>query len=108
MPHDSGLVLVDTGMDPCGEAIDSALVAAGASWSDLSHVVLTHGHPDHPGALDHVRRSAPEALVLASPLEGLPDTGSLADGDLVGSLREGAAACQTPRAPFRLLHRPRR
>lgn len=58
-------MLVDTGMDPSDEAIDNALVAAGASWSDLSHVVLTHGHPDHTGALDHVRRSAPEALVRA-------------------------------------------
>ncbi|MCY7396835.1 MAG: hypothetical protein LH468_11940 [Nocardioides sp.] len=34
VPCETGLVLVDTGMDLSGEAIDNALVAAGASWSD--------------------------------------------------------------------------
>lgn len=96
VPHDSGLVLVDTGMEQTGRAIDATLAAAGAGWSDVSHVVITHGHPDHTGALDHARRSASDVPVFASPLEGIDGTEPLADGDVVGSLRAFATPGHTP------------
>jgi glyoxylase-like metal-dependent hydrolase (beta-lactamase superfamily II) len=95
-PHASGVVLVDTGMDPGGQALDEALGTIGAAWSDVSHVLVTHAHPDHTGALDHVRRAAPAAAVLASPLDGLHDTQPLADRDVVGPLRVVAAPGHTP------------
>jgi glyoxylase-like metal-dependent hydrolase (beta-lactamase superfamily II) len=86
VPHDAGLVLVDTGMDQSGQAIDTALADAGADWSDISHIVLTNGHPDHTGALNHVRTSAPGAKVFASALEQIDGTDPLSDGDIVGGL----------------------
>ena len=95
VPHDSGLVLVDTGMDATGSALDLALAQRGATWADVSHVVLTHGHPDHTGALDHIRQVAPGAAVLASPAEGIPDTEPLSDGDVVGTLRAVATPGHT-------------
>jgi len=83
VPHPAGLVLVDTGIDPSGAALEAALSATGATWRDVTHVVITHAHPDHTGALAHVRAAAPGAAVLAHPLEGLADTAPVEDGDLV-------------------------
>lgn len=93
--HASGLVLVDTGMDATGQALDLALADAGASWSDVSDVVITHGHPDHIGALGHVRQVAPAASVLARPADELMDAAPLLDGDLVGTLRAVATPGHT-------------
>lgn len=94
--HGSGLVLVDTGMDRGGTAIDAALEGAGATWSDVSHVVITHGHPDHTGALSRARASAPGTVVLAHPLEMIGGAEALADGQTVGSLRVLATPGHTP------------
>lgn len=96
VPHATGLALVDTGMDPVGSAIDAALKAAGAVWSDVSDILITHGHPDHTGALAHARASAPGAAVHASPLEMIGGADSLMDGQLVGSLRAFATSGHTP------------
>jgi glyoxylase-like metal-dependent hydrolase (beta-lactamase superfamily II) len=87
VPHATGLVLVDTGMDPAGDAIQTALAGAGASWSDVSDVVLTHAHPDHVGALDQVKASAPNVTVHAHPSERLPGASAVDDGSRVGTLR---------------------
>jgi glyoxylase-like metal-dependent hydrolase (beta-lactamase superfamily II) len=87
VPHDAGLVLVDTGMELTGNALDLALAQRGATWSDVSHVVLTHGHPDHTGAVGHVRQMAAVVSILASPMEGIPDTEPLSEGAVVGTLR---------------------
>jgi glyoxylase-like metal-dependent hydrolase (beta-lactamase superfamily II) len=96
VPHATGLVLVDTGMDASGAALDQALERLAAAWSDVSQVVITHGHPDHTGALDHVRRVAPGAGILANPLDGLSDAAQVSDGDVVGGLRVIATPGHTP------------
>src|SRR3954469_12560999 len=96
VPHAGGVVLVDTGMDPSGHFLDSALSELGAGWSDVSHVLVTHAHPDHVGALNHVRGAAPAAAAMASPLDGLPGLDPLADGDVVGPLRVVASPGHTP------------
>ena len=96
VPHGSGLVLVDTGMDPTGSAIDSALEGAGAAWSEVSHIVLTHGHLDHTGALLHARSLAPGSVVHANPLERIEGTEALTDGQFVGPLRAIATPGHTP------------
>lgn len=96
VPHKSRLVLVDTGMDPTGHALDAALKGAGAEWSDVSQVIITHGHPDHVGALAHVRQVAPGAKFFAHPAEGIVDTKDLSDGDVIGSLRVFATPGHTP------------
>lgn len=45
----SEVILFDTGLDPLG--IGNALVASGLTVADVTHVVLTHMHPDHIGGL---------------------------------------------------------
>jgi glyoxylase-like metal-dependent hydrolase (beta-lactamase superfamily II) len=45
----SEVILFDTGLDPAG--ISAALVASGLTADDVTHVVLTHMHPDHIGGL---------------------------------------------------------
>jgi glyoxylase-like metal-dependent hydrolase (beta-lactamase superfamily II) len=81
------MILVDTGMDPAGSALDGALAAAGAVWSDVSDVIVTHAHADHVGALDHVRAVAPTARIHTHTLEGIGDAEPLGDGDRVQGLR---------------------
>jgi glyoxylase-like metal-dependent hydrolase (beta-lactamase superfamily II) len=83
-------------MDASGHALDAALGEAGAAWSDVSHVLITHAHPDHVGALDHVRQAAPAAAVMASPMDGLPGLQPLADRDVIGPLRVFATPGHTP------------
>jgi glyoxylase-like metal-dependent hydrolase (beta-lactamase superfamily II) len=94
--HATGVILVDTGMDASGHALDVALGEAGAAWPDVSHVLITHAHRDHVGALDHVRQAAPAAAVMASPMEGLPGLHPLADRDVIGPLRVFASPGHTP------------
>ena len=94
--HASGVILVDTGMDAGGRALDAALGEAGAAWPDVSHVLITHAHRDHVGALDHVRQAAPAAAVMASPVEGLQGLSPLADRDVIGPLRVFASPGHTP------------
>jgi Metallo-beta-lactamase superfamily len=50
--HATGVILVDTGMDAGGHALDAALGEAGAAWSDVSHVLITHAHWTAPGILE--------------------------------------------------------
>ena len=59
-------VLVDPGSPGDGdfERLSSALDASGLAWSDLSLVVLTHGHADHAGGAARVS-DASGAPVLA-------------------------------------------
>jgi len=88
-------VLVDTGMQSDGADLDAALATAGAGWADVSDVVLTHHHPDHIGALEHVVASAPRAAIWSG--DQLPQAKQLADGDRVGgSLRVLATPGHTP------------
>ncbi len=94
--HATGVVLVDTGMDAAGPALDAALSEVGASWSDVSHVLITHAHPDHAGALGHAREAAPAAAAMASPMDGLPGLHPLADRDVIGPLRAIASPGHTP------------
>lgn len=96
VPYAAGLVLVDTGMDPTGSALDAALRGADANWSDVSHIVLTHGHADHTGGLNHARTVAPSSVVHASPLEAISGAEPLIDGQTVGSLTAFATPGHTP------------
>ena len=81
--HSGGLVLVDTGMDVDGSALDQALATSGATWADVSDIVITHAHPDHIGALGHVRDRARTARLLAHPAEQIDGARPLLDRQLI-------------------------
>jgi glyoxylase-like metal-dependent hydrolase (beta-lactamase superfamily II) len=46
-----GYLLIDCGMDTdaCFQALARGMEAAGAGWTDISEILLTHVHPDHMG-----------------------------------------------------------
>jgi glyoxylase-like metal-dependent hydrolase (beta-lactamase superfamily II) len=60
----AGLALVDPGPTSCLPRLESALTASGASIADVSHLVLTHIHLDHAGAVGTILRRAPRARVV--------------------------------------------
>ena len=81
-----GVVLVDVGPPSTGNEIEAALGQIGATWSDVSDVVLTHAHFDHVGGLDEVAEHAPRAVVWA----GRPDLSEIRlDGRALEPLMEG-------------------
>ncbi|HYO41561.1 MAG TPA: MBL fold metallo-hydrolase [Candidatus Limnocylindrales bacterium] len=105
-----GVVLVDTGPPGSGEAIGSAIARVGATWSDVTDIVLTHRHFDHMGGLAESAELASAAAVWAGaddaqeiPFEGRRAVRPLADGDVVGDLRVLHTPGHTP-GHLSLLH----
>jgi glyoxylase-like metal-dependent hydrolase (beta-lactamase superfamily II) len=64
--HGGGLVLVDTGLPWSAPGIVKATRRLGMP---LSHIVLTHAHYDHAGALDRIAQEFPQAQVACSEHE---------------------------------------
>jgi glyoxylase-like metal-dependent hydrolase (beta-lactamase superfamily II) len=88
VPHATGLVLVDTGVDHSVASITGKLAEIGADWADVTDVVLTHHHPDHVGGLAEVITLAPEAAVWASTFDSFPVAVRAAeDGQTIRGLR---------------------
>ncbi len=92
LARDGQVVLVDTGVGGSANEIGAALGEIGLSWDALSHVILTHKHPDHIGSLGQVHVFAPDAVVHA----GTHDVPAIAevlapqpvvDGDMIFGLR---------------------
>jgi glyoxylase-like metal-dependent hydrolase (beta-lactamase superfamily II) len=73
-------VLIDTGIAGQGGAIADALAGWGLGREALSHVLLTHWHPDHVGSAAEVG-DWPNAQVWAHRLDA-----SIIRGDSYGSL----------------------
>lgn len=68
MEEQGELTLVDTGWPRSWPRIERAISELGYSPSNVSAVVLTHGHPDHLGGAERVRREC-GAPVLAHSAE---------------------------------------
>ena len=86
-----GAVLFDAGLSARAVAIEHALADRGLALSDVTHVVVTHGHGDHLGGL----AAMPDAVVVAHPDEqalleregvrpnmAVPDGGVVVVGDV--------------------------
>lgn len=102
VPHESGVLLVDTGIPDSETALATALTQISAGWSDVTDVVLTHAHFDHTAGLARVLAAAPSARVWAGA-EDLPaiDAGgrkmvALKDGDHIRTLTVLATPGHTP------------
>jgi len=75
------IALVDTGGPGRLETVKKGIKAHGFSPSDISHIFITHTHPDHCGNVAPLLRECPEARVYVHPLgsENLTDP-SIAQG----------------------------
>ena len=91
--HPDGLALVDTGLPGSSGAVGAALSELGATWADVSDILLSHDHPDHVGSLEEVGTLAPGAFVWGNaPLAAR----GLDDGIVVRGLRVLATPGHTP------------
>ena len=98
-PHDTGVVLVDTGTPGSAATISIALNAIGASWDDVSDIVLTHAHFDHTGGLLEVARLTPGATIWVGASD-LPEISVPAGHRLLPLVDEDRVR------QFRVLHTP--
>lgn len=93
--------VVDTGTEGSAGDIAAVLEAAGAAWSEVGHVVLTHRHPDHVGSLPAVLERAPDAAAYAGagdiPHISAPrELTAVGDGDTVLDLEIVETPGHTP------------
>lgn len=81
VPTDSGVLLIDAGMDRDGAALQAGLSAQGFALDDVLAVFLTHGHYDHIAAIPLL-----DAPVYALSAEVDLVTGARASDSTVGRL----------------------
>jgi glyoxylase-like metal-dependent hydrolase (beta-lactamase superfamily II) len=63
-----GLILIDTGYPGTGEAFQLDLSLLGKDIHDIHHIIVTHLHPDHTGALGDIKQRS-GARVAMHPLD---------------------------------------
>jgi len=59
------VAVVDTGVANSQGKIEEVIKAAGRSWTDVRHVILTHYHQDHVGSMDAVMAASTQATAYA-------------------------------------------
>lgn len=64
---DSGNCMIDAGINLMGPLYLKSLHAILHDVNELSHLLLTHSHYDHLGAMPYLKRRIPEVLVGGSP-----------------------------------------
>lgn len=95
------VALVDTGIPGTGEQFASVLSDAGLGWDAVNHLILTHYHGDHVGAMGEVMEAASNATVYAgeadiSEIEASQTIQPLNDGDEVFGLQIIGTPGHTP------------
>ncbi|HEX4008531.1 MAG TPA: MBL fold metallo-hydrolase [Solirubrobacteraceae bacterium] len=82
--EDDGFTLVDTTMSRTGAALIAAAAAAGAP---IRRIALTHGHGDHVGSVDELKRTlGDDVQVLMPELDARIHAGEkVVEGKLTGS-----------------------
>lgn len=86
------VALVDTGLPGTGAQFADVLTAAGLDWNAVRHLIITHYHDDHVGAMREVMEAATGATIYAGA-EDIPQIATtqtiqaVADGDEVFGLQ---------------------
>lgn len=86
------VALVDTGIPGTGEQFASVLSDAGLGWDAVNHLILTHYHGDHVGAMGEVMEAASRATIYAGEAD-IPEIETshaiqaVADGDEIFGLQ---------------------
>ncbi len=62
------IALIDTGLPSQIDAVRAGIRAHGFSLSDISHIFITHSHPDHSGNVAPILKESPGAKVYIHPL----------------------------------------
>jgi glyoxylase-like metal-dependent hydrolase (beta-lactamase superfamily II) len=88
--------LVDTGVSGSESGIEAALGEIGLGWDSVSHLVVTHKHPDHQGSVEAVI-AASDAPWYAGAAD-LPEITASTAGTAVGDGDEvfGLQIIETP------------
>lgn len=92
----SEVAIVDTGTPGNVAQFTDVITSAGASWSDVNHVILTHHHGDHVGGLSGILAEATSSTVYAGeadipsivspqPLQGLLDGDEVFGMQVIGT-----------------------
>jgi glyoxylase-like metal-dependent hydrolase (beta-lactamase superfamily II) len=63
-----GLTIIDGGLAQTTNRINSQIEASGHKLTDIKHILLTHAHPDHVGALAELKAHS-GAPIITSALE---------------------------------------
>ena len=63
VPHSGGLVLIECGPGSTLPALETALAEHGYTFTDVTHVLLTHIHLDHAGAAGWLARQGTQVYV---------------------------------------------
>ncbi len=94
--------LVDTGVSGRADDIEAVVKAAGLTWGNVAHVILTHSHNDHVGSAAEVLKRASNATGYAGAadirdISGMPrPLVAVGEGDRVMGLRVVTAPGHTP------------
>jgi len=78
------VAIVDTGVAGSADDIGQTLAGIGLDYGNVTHVVLTHLHPDHAGSIMEVMAQAPHATAYA----GTDDIGGI-DFDPITAADDG-------------------
>lgn len=97
----SEVAIVDTGTPGNVAQFTGVIQSAGASWSDVNHVILTHHHGDHVGGLGGIVAEASSATVYAGEadianIESAQPIQGLLDGDEVFGMQVIGTPGHTP------------
>lgn len=84
--------LVDTGLPGTGAQFADVLTGAGLDWNAVKHLIITHYHQDHVGAMGEVMEAATGATIYAGAedipqIETAHTIQAVADGDEVFGLQ---------------------
>lgn len=99
-------VVIDTGMSAGQiDRLEAALSGRGRSMDAISHILITHAHPDHVGGLPALQAKATSSVTYAHRQEARVIRGEMAvisprSEDLTGFSRVMYAMMPTPSVPI--------